>query len=87
MPKIQKDLIYNQILIEQMNKVQEHIHELGGVNPKIIPALFEYKQKAQQIEDQEAIDQTYSFKKELLDPLRPIIKWELKLNAQKRQAL
>ena len=49
--------------------------------------ILDYKENILNEEEMEAKEVTIEFKKDTLDPTRPIVQWEKTLNAKKRNEL
>lgn len=67
--------------------VQQKLQQLEGIAPEVMGHILDYKENILHEEEQEAQDVTIEFKKDTLDPTRPIVTWERKLNMKKRNEL
>ena len=68
------------------NKVQGVFRDMEMVDPNLLRVIYEYREGIENEEKEEAKEVAVNFKKDSLDPTRPIIKWERDIaRAQKKQ--
>lgn len=67
--------------------VQSKFSQLEGIAPEVLGHILDYKENILNEEEQEAKEVTIEFKKDTLDPSRPIVQWERTLNVKKRNEL
>ena len=56
--------------------IQQKMANLEGVDYNIMPTIMNYKERILNEEEAEAYEATVEFKKDTLDPGRPIVGWE-----------
>ena len=57
---------------------------MEGIDPNLLGSMLDYKQTMEQEELEEAREVTIDFKRDTLNPDRPIIAWEKTINLKKR---
>jgi len=62
-----------------MSKISGNIEELANVDAGFMKALYEYREKIEKEERQESREVVIEFKKESMDPNRPIVLWEKRI--------
>ena len=60
---------------------------MENVEGQLLPKIYDYKEIADKEDEQEAREVTMDFKRERMDPRRPIIQWERSVNTKKRNEL
>ena len=90
--KSEMDALEDRHHIEKMKTektflIQQKMQQLEGMQPEIIGTILKYKEKQLKEEEEEALEVTIDFKKDTLDPDRPIVAWEKKANLQRRLKL
>ena len=72
---------------QQFDKVQNQLKDLENVEGQLLPKIYDYKEIADKEDEKEAREVTMDFKRERMDPRRPIIQWERSVNTKKRNEL
>ena len=85
--KIKVDMDMLKIHDQQFDKVQNQLKDLENVEGQLLPKIYDYKEIADKEDEQEAREVTMDFKRERMDPRRPIIQWERSVNTKKRNEL
>ena len=87
MAKIQIDIDMIKIHDEQFDKIQTQLKDLENVEATLLPKLYDYKELAERNDTQEAREVTMDFKRQRMDPRRPVIQWEKSVNTKRRNEL